>query len=177
MSQGKWLCPFQLECFYQAQKASPETWRWGGHLRFSTCLIWFPARDRSQEEGKRQLNHRTVEGRDGGPRVQPLEPSSWTFRVVHRASWDQGSRARLVGSLADQQPGLGTSEPVFWEYYWCFLPFILASFSLPPTLLGPGTMHQEGQASFLIHELVLGRDHVGNCHVIEWVPLGTSPKT
>ena len=69
----------------------------------------------------------------------------------HRPSWGQGSRARLVGSLADQQLGLGTSEPVFWSITR-FPPFHSSSSPLPQPCRSPGTMYRkEGtQARFSI---------------------------
>lgn len=81
----------------------------------------------------------------GAPLAQQLD--EWG----HRASWDQGSRARLVGSLADQQPGLGTSEPVFWSITR-FSPLHSSSSPLPQPCRSPGTMYRkEGtQARFSI---------------------------
>lgn len=69
----------------------------------------------------------------------------------HRPSWGQGSRARLVGSLADQQLGLGTSEPVFWSITR-FPPLHSSSSPLPQPCRSPGTMYRkEGmQARFSI---------------------------
>lgn len=113
MSQGKGV-PTQLECFYQVLRKVQKL-EVGRSRRFSTCLIWFPKPETGSCRGRRE---KTAESQDSwrkgwGPRCPgPPGLSSW-MSGGHRASWDQGSRVRLVGSLADQQPGLGTSEPVF----------------------------------------------------------------
>lgn len=106
-------------------------------------------------EGERQLNHRAAGRRKGGARGPDPLAGQLDDEWGYTAFWGVGSRAGLSGSLADQQPGLGRSEPALWGYYQVSSPSP-SFFSLAPTLPEPWPhIPQGGDAGQVLNSLDL----------------------